>query len=143
MAKVGTTRHASNQQEKRIQKTIGGRKTKNSGAGREKGDILLEDFLLDGKTSMTSVKSKSVKKEELDKAREQAFFMRKRFFAVVLSLGDGVDYGVLPLDDLATIYEGFKVYEKLVARVGLDSSILDEHTGMTFEELKKYLRGNL
>lgn len=112
MAKVGTTRHASNVQEKRIQKTMGGRRTKNSGAGREKGDVLTEDFFLDGKTSMTRVKSKSINKEEIEKARKQAFYMRRRFFALVVSFGDGEDYAVLPLEDLAALYEGFKEYEK-------------------------------
>lgn len=143
MAKKGTTRHASNEQEKRIQKQFGGWRPPNSGAGMfKKGDNILEDFYLDGKTSMTEVTQKTVKKVELDEARKNAFAMRKEFHALVISFGDGKDYFVLPADDMHTIYSSHKTVAALMAMVGgdTDEHILDDDRT---KEIKKILRGDL
>lgn len=116
MAKKGTTRHASDIQENRLKKTMGGYKVPNSGGGTfQKGDVMLEDFFLDGKTSMTPVQSKSVKLEELKKAKEQAFYMRKPFYSVVLCFGDAKDYYILEDKDFKHIYDGYRKYQELLS----------------------------
>lgn len=112
MAKTGTTRAESEKQEKRINRFLGGGyRPPNSGATDFiKGDVLFDDLFLDGKTAMKPVRSKTVKLEELEKAKEQAFYMRKEFYALVISFGDGKDYYLLEDLDFRTIYEGYKKY---------------------------------
>lgn len=116
MAKKGTTRYSSDIQEKRIQKSLGGVRTPNSGATQFiKGDNLLDDFFIEGKTSMTPVKSKAIKLADLLKAKEQAFFMRKPFYAMAICLGGTTDYYVMEDTDFEIIYEGYKKYQELLS----------------------------
>lgn len=143
MAKKGTTRHASDKQEARIQKQFGGWRPPNSGAGMfKKGDNILDDFYIDGKTSMTEVTQKTIKKAELEEARKNAFAMRRQFHALAISFGDGKDFFVLPADDMEIIYSGYKQREAIMALVGgdADEHILDDERT---REIKKILRGDL
>lgn len=72
------TRYYSNNQEKRVAKKLNGKKQPNSGATNFiKGDVELKHFLLDCKTVTTPKKSVSIKKEWLDKIKQEAFAMGK------------------------------------------------------------------
>lgn len=82
------TRRYSNSQEKRVAKQLKGKKQPNSGATAFfKGDIITEDFLIECKTMASEKKSISIKKEWIDKNREEAFAMNRRFSAVGFNFG--------------------------------------------------------
>jgi len=70
------TRYYSNEHEKSICKVLNGYQTANSGAGKfTGGDIVINDadMLIEAKCSMTEKSSFSIKKQWLDKMKEEAF----------------------------------------------------------------------
>ena len=91
-----TTRYYSTKQEKHIAKTLNGNRTPNSGATMfYKGDVVTKKFLIECKTRIGSQNSITVKKEWLDKNREEAFAMNKDYSAIAISFGDNKDYFII------------------------------------------------
>lgn len=83
------TRFYSNKQEKAIAKAIGGKQTANSGATAfSKGDVVADNWLIEAKTATTEKKSFAIKKEWLEKNKEEAFAMRKDYNALCFDFGD-------------------------------------------------------
>lgn len=79
MTNKEATRHASSVQEKRVAGKLGGKVSSNSGAGLfNKGDIVVEDasLLIECKTCMEPKKSFSIKKDWIEKNKEEAFRLR-------------------------------------------------------------------
>lgn len=90
------TRFFSTQQEKKIAKTLGGKRTANSGATKwSKGDVVLDGWLLEAKTHTELRKSFTIQKEWFDKNEEEAFAMGKDYSALVFDFGDGVQHYVI------------------------------------------------
>ena len=84
------TRFYSKQQEKKVAKALGGRRTANSGATKfSKGDVLLKVWLIECKTCTELKKSFTIKREWIDKNREEAFAMNKSYSALAIDFGDG------------------------------------------------------
>ena len=85
-----STRAVSTKQEKAIAKAVGGRRTSNSGATAfDKGDIYIDsDWLIEAKTCMEPKKSFSIKKDWLDKLKEEHFATRKSHSALCFDFGD-------------------------------------------------------
>lgn len=82
------TRYYSTKQEKQVAKTLGGTRTKNSGATMfQKGDLTLNDWLIECKTKMSSSESISIKKEWLEKNLKESLFMGKKYNALVFNFG--------------------------------------------------------
>lgn len=83
------TRFYSSRQEKNIAKVIGGKQTPNSGATRfVKGDVTTTNWLVEAKTATTEKQSFAIKREWLDKNREEAFAMGKEYNALCFDFGD-------------------------------------------------------
>ena len=100
MAKVGTTRYASNIQEDRVAKKLGGKRTPDSGATVwRKGDIHIESAstLCECKTCMTPKDSFSIKKEWIQKNKEEAFANRLSHTVIAFNFNyeDSEDYYVI------------------------------------------------
>ena len=90
------TRWYSNKQEQKVAKTIGGKQTANSGATKwSKGDVRTDDFLIECKTCEKEKKSFSIKKEWLEKNKEEAFAMGKSYSALAFDFGDGEQHYVI------------------------------------------------
>lgn len=84
------TRFYSNRQEKKVAKVVGGKQTANSGATPfSKGDVRTDNWLIECKTSTTAKASFSIKREWLDKNREEAFAMGKDYNALCFDFGNG------------------------------------------------------
>lgn len=84
------TRWYSNRQEKSVAKAVGGRKTANSGATSfQKGDVVTDNWLIECKTITEERKSFTIKREWLDKNKEEAFSMGKEYNALAFDFGDG------------------------------------------------------
>ena len=81
-----STRYYSDKQEKQVAKAVGGKQTANSGATKwQKGDVLVADtWLLECKTKTKASDTFTIRKEWIDKNREEAFQMGKRHSAVVI-----------------------------------------------------------
>jgi len=85
------TRFYSNRQEKAVAKVIKGKQTANSGATEfKKGDVTTEDWLIECKTATTEKASFSIKRDWLDKNKEEAFAMNKSYNALCFDFGDNV-----------------------------------------------------
>ena len=90
------TRFYSNRQEKRVVKELGGRQTPNSGATPwVKGDVLLNQFLVECKTATTEKQTFSVPKKWLEKMQDEAFAMGKPYSALCFDYGDGINHYVI------------------------------------------------
>lgn len=88
------TRWYSNKQEKKVAKAVGGKQTPNSGSTcHTKGDVLTSGndggWCFECKVHMEPMNKFTIKKEWIDKNREEAFQMGKRHSALVLDFGDG------------------------------------------------------
>ena len=82
------TRFYSNKQEKQVAKAIGGKQTANSGATAfSKGDVVTDRILVECKTCVEDKKSFSIKKDWLEKNKEEAFAMNKHYSALVFNFG--------------------------------------------------------
>ena len=82
------TRYYSKKQESSIAKELNGERVKNSGATKfAKGDVLLDQWLLEAKTHTTSKKSMSIQKEWLEKNEKESLFMGKPYNALVFNFG--------------------------------------------------------
>lgn len=91
-----STRYYSSRQEKHVAKSIKGKQVANSGATAfSKGDVTDSAWLFECKTKTEECKSFSIKKEWLDKNKEETFAMGKTHSALVFDFGDGNNYYVL------------------------------------------------
>lgn len=83
-----STRFFSHKQEKSIAKAVGGKLQANSGATMfSKGDIKTDDWLFEAKTCMKEQESFSIKKEWLEKLKQESFSMNKEYNALVFNFG--------------------------------------------------------
>ena len=90
------TRFYSAKQEKQVAKAFNGKQTPNSGATPwVKGDVLLDQFLIECKTSTTEKQTFSVPKKWLEKMQEEAFAMGKPYSALCFNYGDGNNHYVI------------------------------------------------
>lgn len=91
-----STRYYSSRQEKHIAKKVNGKQVANSGATAfNKGDVSADSWLFEAKTKTSESSSFSIKKEWLDKNKEEAFAMQKPYSALVFDFGDGNNFYVL------------------------------------------------
>lgn len=90
------TRFYSNRQEKTVAKAVGGRQVANSGATTfSKGDVTTSEVLIECKTCVKEQKSFTIKREWIDKNREEAFAMGKPYSAVAIDFGDGEQHYII------------------------------------------------
>ena len=91
-----STRYFSNKQEKRVAERVGGKQVSNSGATAfNKGDVITDDWLIECKTCTNPKSSMTVKKEWLEKNKEEAFAMRRNFSAVAIDFGSNDTYYII------------------------------------------------
>ena len=91
-----STRYFSNKQEKKIAKTVNGKVQSNSGATLfNKGDVRTKNWLFEAKTCMKEQESFSIKKEWLEKLKQESFAMNKEFHSLVFNFGTDENYYVL------------------------------------------------
>lgn len=92
-----STRYYSGRQEKKVAKALGGRTVANSGAiPFGAGDVIADDWLIECKTTASERVSFSVKRDWLEKNKEEAFATGKSYNALCFDFGDnGVRYYVI------------------------------------------------
>lgn len=90
------TRFYSNKQEKAVAKTVGGRQVSNSGATTfNKGDVTTDRVLIECKTCTKPQSTFTVKREWIEKNREEAFAMGKDYSALAVDFGDGEQHYII------------------------------------------------
>lgn len=85
-----STRKVSANQEKAIAKSLGGKRTSNSGAGKfDKSDVYIgAEWSIEAKTCMQPKSSFSIKKDWLIKMKEEQFACKKEHSALCFDFGD-------------------------------------------------------
>ena len=82
------TRKYSKAQESRVAKNLKGKRQANSGATPFfKGDVVTDQFCIECKTAMTEKQSMSIKRDWIDKIKEEAFAIGKPYWAVAFNFG--------------------------------------------------------
>ena len=85
--------------EKSICKALGGKQNSNSGAGNfHKGDVIIPEasLLIEAKCCMSPKASVSIKKEWIEKNKQEALFMGKEYSAIAINFGpDEPNYYVI------------------------------------------------
>ena len=90
------TRFYSSQQEKKVAKSVGGHQVANSGATTfNKGDVFTDNFLIECKTCTKEQKTFTVKREWIEKNKEEAFAMGKSYSALAIDFGDGEQHYII------------------------------------------------
>ena len=93
------TRYYSSRHEESIAKALGGKRRTSSGSSKfQKGDIIHEsaDMLIEAKCSMKPKTSFSIKKEWLEKNKEESFSLRKSNSAVCFNFEpEGNNYYII------------------------------------------------
>lgn len=99
---INSTKYYSNKQEKTVARTLKGHQVGGSGASiYQKGDVSLDKILIECKTSITDKSSYSVKKETLDKIREESIMMHKYFSILAFNFGPSSEnYYVIDQDTM-------------------------------------------
>ena len=125
-----STRAKSSQQEKRIAKAMGGRQVVGSGSTPFlKGDVIVDKLFIEAKTKMEPSKSISVKREWLEKAKEQAIATRKEDYTVAISFGDNKEYYIIEDNLMEELYKSREalrqVQELLDTQYKEDKAIYD------------------
>lgn len=108
------TRFYSKKQETSVAEAVGGKLTPNSGATMfAKGDLTTDDFLLECKTKTTHAESISIKKDWLEKNKQEALFMGKKHSALVFSFGpDEPNHYIIDEYLFQDLLEYLKIKEK-------------------------------
>ena len=89
---IRPNRFYSSRQEKKVAKAVGGKQVSNSGATAfNKGDVTTDLMLLECKTCVENKKSFSIKKEWLEKNKEEAFEMGKDYSVLTFNFGPDSD----------------------------------------------------
>lgn len=94
------TRYYSNRQESAIAAAVNGTKHKNSGATMfQKGDVVDDLFLYEAKTKTKDSKSFTIKKEWIDKNKNESLVMNKPYSAIVFNFGPNDDTNYYIIDE--------------------------------------------
>lgn len=126
-----STRAKSNQQEKRIAKAMGGRQVIGSGSTPFlKGDVVAGNLFIEAKTKMVPSSQITVKKEWIDKAKEQSLSMRKEDYAIAVSFGDDKDYYLIEDTFMEELYRSREALKVVINTIGeLDHDPLGLESG--------------
>ena len=92
---------------------------------------------------MEPSKSISVKKQWLEKAKEQAYSQRKEDYTVAISFGDGKDYYIIEDSLLEDLYKSREALRAVIENLeGLDPNpfVAEDSTGNIIREI---IRENL
>lgn len=137
-----STRAKSSQQEKRIAKALGGKQVLGSGSTPFlKGDVVAGKLFVEAKTKMEPSKSISVKREWLEKAREQAFSTRKEDYTVAISFGDDKEYYIVENTLFEDLYKAREALRAVIEDLGgLDDPPIAGFDGARDNELRSYYR---
>lgn len=113
-----STRAKSSEQEKRIAKAMGGKQVVGSGSTPFlKGDVVVDKLFIEAKTKMEPCKSMSVKKDWLEKAKEQALSTRKEDYTVAISFGESKEYYIIEDTLMEDLYKSREALRKIVDTV--------------------------
>lgn len=104
------TRSFSKKQEDTIAKRFNGQRTLNSGATKfQKGDVCLDQWLLEAKTKTATSKSHTIQREWLEKNRSESLFMGKPYSALAFNFGpDEPNYYIVDEELFEILVEAVK-----------------------------------
>lgn len=93
---IKPTRFYSDKQEKQIAKQFNGKQVSNSGATKfNKGDVELDNILIECKTVTKKQETFTIRKEWILKNKEEAYSMGKDYGVLAFNFGDDNNYYII------------------------------------------------
>lgn len=107
------TRYYSKKQENTVAKAVGGKTTSNSGATPyDKGDVRTDLFTIECKTKTSNADSITIKKEWLEKLKNESLYMKTKYEALIFNFGpDSKNYAVIDMTLFNVLQEFLKSIE--------------------------------
>ena len=138
------TRKKSSQQEKRIAKAMGGKQVIGSGSTPFlKGDVVAGKLFIEAKTKMTPSKQITIKKDWIDKAREQSLATRKEDYAIAVSFGDAKEYYLIENSLMEDLFRSREALRALIDELGGLEDPLVENVEISSSKVRELLRRRL
>ena len=138
------TRKKSSQQEKRIAKAMGGKQVIGSGSTPFlKGDVVAGKLFIEAKTKMTPSKQITIKKDWIDKAREQSLATRKEDYAIAVSFGDAKEYYLIENSLMEDLFRSREALRALIDELGGLEDPLVENVEISSSKVRGLLRRRL
>lgn len=139
---IRTTREKSFEQEKRIASAIGGKMVIGSGSTPFlKGDVVVDNLLIEAKTRMEPCKTIQVKKAWLDTAKEQALATKKGNYAVAISFGERKDYFIIEDTYMLDLYQSREALMAVIDMLGeLDNASVEDLDNITVSGIMQLIR---
>lgn len=75
--------------------------------------MITDEYFIECKTKMQESTQITVKKEWIEKARDQAYQMRKPYYLLALSFGDGNDYFLSEVDLILELQRKAEAFDKI------------------------------
>lgn len=140
-----STRAKSSQQEKRIAKAMGGRQVIGSGSTPFlKGDVVAGNLFIEAKTKMVPSQQITVKKEWLEKAKEQSLAMRKEDYAVAISFGEAKEYYIVEDTLMEDLFKSREALRAIINNLGgLEDPLVNDLDNLTASGIRKLIRRHL
>lgn len=139
---IRTTREKSFEQEKRIANALGGKMVIGSGSTPFlKGDVIVNNMLIEAKTRMEPSKTIKVFKEWLETAKEQSIATKKRDYAVAISFGDKKDYFIIEDTYMLDLYQSREALMAVIDMLGeLDNASVEDLDNITVSGIMQLIR---
>ena len=138
------TRKKSSQQEKRIAKAMGGKQVIGSGSTPFlKGDVVAGKLFIEAKTKMTPSKQITIKKDWIDKAKEQSLATRKEDYAIAVSFGDAKEYYLIENSLMEDLFRSREALRALIDELGGLEDPLVENIEISSSKVRELLRRRL
>ena len=137
-----STRAKSSQQEKRIAKAMGGKQVIGSGSTPFlKGDVVAGKLFIEAKTKMVPSQQITVKKEGVDKAKEQSLAMRKEDYAIAVSFGDPKEYYLIEDSFMEDLFKSREALRAIIDTLGgLEDPLVNDLDNLTASGIRKLIR---
>ena len=142
---ISSTRDKSFQQEKRIAEAMGGKQVIGSGSTPFlKGDVVVDNLLIEAKTKMEPSKTITIQRAWLDKAKAQAIATRKGDYALAISFGDTQDYYVIEEELMRDLYKCREALNGVIEALGgLEDALVEEIDSVRVSGIRQLIRRHL
>lgn len=136
------TRKKSSQQEKRIAKALGGKQVIGSGSTPFlKGDVVAGKLFIEAKTKMVPSKQITIKKDWIDKAREQSLATRKEDSAIAVSFGDAKEYYLIEDSLMEDLFKSREALRAIVDMLGgLEDPLVGDLDNLIASGIRKLIK---
>ncbi|AVM70531.1 hypothetical protein C3V36_11030 [Lachnospiraceae bacterium oral taxon 500] len=106
-----------------------------------KGDVVAGKLFIEAKTKMTPSKQITIKKDWIDKAREQSLATRKEDYAIAVSFGDAKEYYLIEDSLMEDLFKSREALRAIVDTLGgLEDLLVGDLDNLTASGIRKLIK---